>query len=121
VSLHRRQVMAEVFAPLPVRDEVVTAEPGTNRQLMSKPFIDWLTKMTLRVDQTPQQVHAVSLPDQEAAIPTSSLPITNQSSSLFRVSYYLRITRKAGGSSKVAVTINWVDGGENCSVTGPEV
>lgn len=90
-------------------------DPTLNRTLAN-----WLRGLAARMNDTPNATRRVSLTDQEAAVALSSL-VPAPSAGVYRVSWYLRITRAATVSSSVAVTIRSTDGGVVCSQGGAAV
>lgn len=103
-------------APLSPKEPMVDAarKPTTN-------FLTWLTSLLQDVDASPARVKTVSKTAQGAAIATTSIPTGALAAGLYRVSWYLRITRAATTSSSATVSIGFTDGTVNVTLSGAAV
>ena len=69
----------------------------------------WLSSLLDRVNLAPYQQQRVELSAQGAAITTTAIPTPVLSGGLYRVTYFLRITRAGTVSSSATVTIGATD------------
>jgi hypothetical protein len=106
--------MAVTLAPFPLRTPV-TAEQN---QLLSRPWVAWLTDLVQKVDLDPMVVSSVSLTAQSASIAATTFARDTSPAGLYRVSYFTRITRAATTSSSLTVAIGAVNGGVTVSQSG---
>ena len=106
--------MAVTLAPFPLRTPV-TAEQN---QLLSRPWVAWLTDLVQKVDLDPMVVSSVSLTAQSASIAATTFTRDTSPAGLYRVSYFTRITRAATTSSSLTVAIGGVNGGVTVSQSG---
>lgn len=122
--------MSTNFAAFPIRDSIAvpvdpTLKPDKDGNitlpplLVPRPWIDWLTALTTRVETTPNNVETVELNTQMSSIGTTPLPMDNFGAGLYRITYYARITRAGTVSSSLTVALGWTDGAVNCGYTGP--
>lgn len=72
-------------------------------------------------EQAPSRIGQTTLTDQAANISATDISGGNLSSGLYRFTYYTRITRAAGVSSSLTVTLSWTDGGIACSFSGAAI
>lgn len=111
--------MALEFAAAPVRDEIAVPEPKTGRLLLPRVWIDWFTALTIQVERNPERLQTVELEQQGSSIGTTPIPLDVLSEGLYRLTYYLRITRAATTSSSLSVTFGWTDGAVSCAFSTP--
>lgn len=76
------------------------------------------TALSTTVSQQPTLITKVSLTGQGAAIAATDLSGGSQSTGLFRITYYARITTAAGVSSSLTVTIGWTETGSALTLSG---
>lgn len=81
-------------------------------------WLQWLRQLVTLINGR-AQVGSVTLPDQTASVASTPIATPVLSQGLYRVSWYARITRAAGTSSSLTVTVRWKDGDVACSFTGP--
>jgi hypothetical protein len=109
-------------APIPLQDPIARPGPGRFAGLLPDVWIDWFTVLTSTVNQAPNRLSAVELTSQGASIGATDFSgggVLN--AGLYRVTYYARITRAAGTSSSLTVTLSWTDGGASCSFAGAAI
>lgn len=99
--------MAFQTAPFPVKDPLVN--PKRNF-VASQVLIDWATNLGSDVDASPARLNTVTETAQTAAIGTTSIPTGALGAGLYRVSWYVRITRAATVSSSLTVSLGWTEG-----------
>lgn len=78
----------------------------------------WFDNLRLRLEKAASSLKSVSVSTQGAAILDTPIPLASLPAGLFRISYYIRVTRAATVSSSVQVTISWTDRLVACSVSG---
>lgn len=107
-----------LFPPVPIRQVAVTQDgaPVTAnlaaewRLLFTQPWVKWFEAIRSLFDQTFGQVAKSDLAAQGAAVTTTPV-LANAVAGLYRVTYYVRVSRAASTSSSVQVTLGWTDGG----------
>lgn len=88
---------------------------------MSMNWLIWFRALVLAVDATAKTIGSTGLTAQGAAIPTTPINLPALNTGLYRVTWYLRITRAAGTSSSAQLTLTWIDGGVAQSFTAAAV
>lgn len=111
--------MALEFAAAPVRDAIAVPDPETERLLLPRVWVDWFAALTLRTETNPQRLQTVELSQQSTSLGTTAIPLKVLTKGLYRLSYYVRITRAASTSSSVTVTLSWTDGSISCAFSTP--
>lgn len=106
--------MATVLAPPPVQNVVVSPA-----RLIDKKWVKWLLDVTTRLQKTSQVFRVESLSNQAAAIAATPLPVGALAAGLYRLSYYLRVTTPASGTSSVTFTAGSTESGVNVTQSGP--
>lgn len=107
-----------LFPPVPIRQVAVTQDGAPVsaalkaewRLLFTQPWVKWFETIRALFDQTFGQVAASDLTAQGAAVTTTPV-LANAAAGVYRVSFYVRVSRAATTSSSVQVTIGWTDGG----------
>lgn len=100
-------------APFPSDDAIVS-----EKRKATQVFIDWLTALGQDVDASPARVGTKTLTAQAASIGATALPTGSLSGGYFRVTTYARITQAATTSSSLTVSIGFMDGAVNCTLSG---
>lgn len=87
---------------------------------MSKAWILWLQDALLpRVQASPQVLSTVKvLTGQGASIAATALPLGLLQAGIYRISVYGRVTRAAGTSSSLTLTIGFTEGGVPVTISG---
>jgi len=101
------------------QDQVLRAKDLTG--LITRAWNQYFLTFSDRVDQAPQAVHTTTVPATGAAIGATPIPLGTVGAGLFRVNWYLTITRAATTSSSVQVTITHTDHGVTKSQSGAAV
>lgn len=70
----------------------------------------WFLEISTRLNRAPERRARVTFIDHGATIPTTAVPILKLAKGLYRISYYIRVTRPGSVSSSVQVTLGWTDG-----------
>lgn len=107
--------------PLVELPEGKLAEPLTLKNFaatISRPWLQWFTSVTSRVESSAPVLTTESLTAQVATIAPTALALGTIAGGLYRISYYLRITTAASVSSSATVSIGFTDGAVSCSVSG---
>jgi len=107
--------------PLPYGDPIGTWTAPNKKKIPVNVTDSWersLSAFTDHVTNTAVQLAAVQLTEQSASIAATAIPISNVTTGIYRLSYYARISRAAGTSSSLTVTLQWTDGGVVCSTSG---
>lgn len=96
----------------PVSPETVDRNTGrkVRSPYFSQEIVDWLIEQQQRTDDTPEQLATVSLSAQGADIAATPVPMPDLTAGLYRVSYFVRVTRAATTSSEIQIVIGWTDG-----------
>ena len=84
-------------------------------------WLRWLNGLAVDVDEKPARKAVRNLSAQGASIATTALPIGTIHAGLWRVSYNARISRAAGTSSSLEVTISWTQNTIAMSSTGAAI
>ena len=103
--------------PMPARDAMTDPKTG----LIRRTWQVWLRNLTTTVNDAPVRIQTVSVSGQAASIGTTSIPASSLSAGLYRVTWYLRITRAAATSSSVTVSFGWTDDTVTMSLSGAAV
>lgn len=77
----------------------------------------WLRSLVNGVNSTGQRVGSVALTTQSVSVAQTPIPIQQVNNNLYRISYFVRVTRAAGVSSSVDVIFRFTDGGVLCDYT----
>jgi hypothetical protein len=102
--------------PPPLRADLILVErdPRTGKDRStgktSKAWQQWFLGLNDQVDASAQQIRRLPLTAQGAAIPSTPIPMAALLGGLYRLSYYIRVTRAATTSSSLQVTIGHTDG-----------
>lgn len=91
------------------------SRPGSNRWAMTKPFADWLLALVGRGNQAAYQTARVSETAQTAAITLATL--VPSASGYFKVSWRVRISTPASGTSSAQFSLTSTEGGVSCTQT----
>lgn len=95
---------------------------GSPGQTNGKPSFNFLTRwnaLTDRIEQAPYSVASpMTLTGQNASIGATPLAQAALPAGLYRVSWYVRVTKVAVTSSSVTVTIRWTEGSQSLSLSG---
>ncbi len=78
---------------------------------------NWFQGIANAINITPASVGTTTLTAQHATVTAAPLTMQTLSAGLYRLTYYLRITRAATSSSSLTAAFAWTDGGQACSVT----
>ena len=97
---------------VPVSPE--TFDRDTGKKIRSPYFaqehIDWWLEQQRRVEDGPEQLGTVSLSAQSADIAATPVPMPDLTAGMYRVSYYVRVTRAGSVSGEIQIQIGWTDG-----------
>jgi hypothetical protein len=113
-------------APIPLQDPIASPRRSGFKPSEKDPYEGrvtdaWVKYFTAR-DETllssSVQLVRIKLVSQQAAIPSTPLPIGAVAQGQYRLDYYLRETQAAGTSSSLQVSFGWTDGGTSMSYTG---
>ena len=88
------------------------------KDLISSPWYQWFFSVAQHLGQTPQAVETATTTTPQSASIAATPALVTQTGGLYRVSYYLRITKAAGVSSSVTVTIGWTESGIPLTLSG---
>lgn len=102
---------------VPVSPETTDRQTGrkTRSPYLSQELVDWLLEQQRRVDNTPNQIGAITpLTAQGASISATPVPMPTLTTGRYLVYAYARITRAGSVSSSLTVTIGWTDGTVAC-------
>lgn len=117
-------------APIPIDDPIALPKRRdrfSERQddplegILSPPWVDYISRLALTVQNTATRLTTVTLATQSAAIGATDIGSGSLNAGLYGVSYYARITQAAGVSSSLEVGFSWTDGGIACQVTDPAI
>lgn len=86
--------------------------------ILSDQWQAWFRTLTAYVNRSPKVVGTVGLSAQGASIAQTAVPIAEINTALYRVSWYVRVTRAATTSSSIEPRFYWDDGGVACSYIG---
>jgi hypothetical protein len=114
-------------APIPISDPI--ARPKRTDRFgqkqtdplegtMSDPWVDYFSRMALTIQAAATRIHSATRVDVGAAIGATDITGGVIKTGLYRLTYYTRVSRAAGTSSAVQVTLAWTDGGVPQSQTG---
>ena len=98
---------------VPVSPETFDRLTGKKRRspYFSQEIVDWLLEQQQRVDDSPEQLGTVSLSAQSADIAATPVPMGDLTAGLYRLSYYVRVTRAGSVSGEIQIQIGWTDAG----------
>ena len=85
--------------------------------ILAEQWQTWFRTLTSQVNRSPVVVGSVALTVQAASIAQTAIPISEVNTALYRVSWYVRVTRPGTTSSSIQLTIRWNDGGVALSVS----
>jgi len=85
---------------------------------VTRTWVAYLSQLNTSVDVSTSRVNAVSVTTQAASISPTDFSGGALSEGLYRISYYARITRAAGTSSSLTVTLAWTESSIALSVAG---
>ena len=106
----------------PVRDEFKRKrEKDPQEGLITQPWIDYFNQFGVQIQNAATSVKSASVSAQTASIGATDIAGGSLSTGLYRLSYYTRITRAAGVSSSLEVTLDWQDRGQALSFTGAAI
>jgi hypothetical protein len=108
--------MAITIAPFPLRTSVTRQDVQNN--LLTRPWIAWLTELVQKVDKDAPLVSEVSLTGKSASISATTFTRAIDASGVYRIGYFARITTAATTSSSLTVTMGGTNGGVVCAVAG---
>jgi hypothetical protein len=80
------------------------------KELIASPWYQWLSTLTAQLGSAAQGAGAVHLTAKSATIGATTI-LATQFSGLYRVTYYLRITKAAATNSSVTITVGWTESG----------
>lgn len=100
------------LAPTPFRSAVAIAQG-----LIGRDWHEWLRQLAQAVDAAAQRVGTLPAVAAQGAALAAQTIVTAPVTGLYRVGYYLRVTRAATVSSSATVTMRWTDGGVACLFT----
>lgn len=103
-----------ILPPVPMRSPVLEGRTALTA-VLHREMVRFFDTLRQWLSQTGQQVGAVALEAQGAAVVTTVVPASTLDGALYRASYSLRITQAATTSSSAAVTFGWVSSGIPCS------
>lgn len=117
-------------APIPFQDAICRApDEEKKKQKLPDPmaytvtdaWIDWLNRLGGQVTETPFVRNSVTATTQAASVGATDLTGGALNAGLYRITYYARITRAAGTSSSLTVTLGWTDQGQALTPSGTAI
>lgn len=114
-------------APIPVSDLMVnqprpqvTKDGGEDKLagLCSQPWNEWFSLLAGQLNASPFIQNGVSLDSQGASIGATDFTGGALSGGLYRLSYYVQVTRAATTSSSIQVTLAWTFNGATVTFPG---
>lgn len=117
-------------APIPISDPIARAKRRdrfTEKQddplegTMSDAWVDYISRLVQTVQSSSTRINSASLIDQSASISATDMSGGGLKTGLYRVTYHARITKAAGVSSSLQVTLSWTDGGIAQSQSGAAI
>lgn len=109
-----------VPTPGPVPNSLIPLVDSPRNLRITETWRLWLVSVLTYILFGIIQASSVSRDTQGAAIVTTAM-YTPSKTGLYRISWYLRITRAATTSSSATVTIGWTDAGQACTSAGAAV
>jgi hypothetical protein len=113
------------FEPAPVRDAVVDLaelqpkwKPVMNVGLLTRPWHIWIDLLRAKILTVPVVVGRYSGSSVAVNLAAVTVPTSTLRTGLYRVSFYVRVTKLGVLGSTVVVSFGWTDGGESCSRDG---
>jgi len=103
----------DLGSPPPFRD-AVTAVGG----MLSRSWLEWFARLVSTLASIPNVVNGTVLEDQGASISATDFSGTFIPAGLYRASYRIRVSRAAGVSSSLTVTLAWTGDSVAQSFTG---
>ena len=100
-----------ILAPPPLYSRVV----NTATERASADYIRWFNSLVAYLKLTSYVPGTASLTAQSDSVAATAIQAGVLEPGLYRVSYYLRVTRAATSSSSIALTIRWTDGAIACN------
>jgi hypothetical protein len=73
-------------------------------------WVPWFQNLFDTVNAQPERLQQVTLTEQSASIATTAIPLQKFPQGLYRVTWYVRITRAATISSDLTIRIRFLDG-----------
>ena len=112
-------------APIPLYDPIARVkrkEYGKREDPLeghlTRPWVDYFNNLVKTLAAAPSRKNVVELPAQQAAIGATDLSGGSLSAGIYRLSWWVRITRAATTSSSVTVTLDYSDGGAALAFSG---
>lgn len=102
----------------PVRDKDLIVERSGH---VGRTWLDWFITLRNLLNWAVKREQTVRLTAQGAAIATTNIPLNTLSAGLYRLSWYVRVTRAATTSSSVQLTLGWTDGSVALTKVGANV
>lgn len=93
-------------------------EEDTLAGYLTDPWVEWLNLLSAQVSASAFVKNSVSLTSQGASIGGTDFSGGTVSAGLYRLTYYVRVTRAATTSSSIQVSFTWTDDGVALSFGG---
>jgi hypothetical protein len=122
--------MALLPVPIPATDPIARPprqqfvdkkQVDPQQGLITEPWVKFFSAQSQSVSQAPTRIQAISLTGQFSNIAASDLTAGGGAAGLYRLTYYMRITRAATLNSNLTFTAGWTDDGVPQSISGAGV
>lgn len=114
--------------PIPVDDPIAQPKrpqfkdrPDPFEGHITRPWVDYFTSQGTATTQSPSRIASAAASSQTGSIGAVDISDGLLAAGLYRFTYYASITRAAGVSSSLAVTLDWTDGGNAKAFTGAAI
>ena len=114
--------------PPPVDDPIAQPKrpqfegrPDPQEGKITRQWLDYLISLGTAIVQSVSRIAEASITDEDATISPVDVTTGLIAAGKYEFTYYASITREAGTSSSLEVTLDWTDRGNAKSYTGPAI